>query len=85
MNVLDDMARTASYQDGYIILRMTSGVEIRFPITENLRLKRGNEQQLSNIQITPYGLHWVDLDEDLSFRGLLNGDYGQERALAGQP
>lgn len=25
----------------------------------------------------PYGLHWPDLDEDLSFKGLLAGDYGQ--------
>ena len=31
-------------------------------------------------QVSPFGLHWPDLDEDLSFRGLLEGDYGQSRA-----
>jgi hypothetical protein len=27
--------------------------------------------------IAPCGLHWPDLDEDLSFRRLLEGDHGQ--------
>jgi hypothetical protein len=30
--------------------------------------------------VSPYGLHWPDLDEDLSSRGLLEGDYGQNKA-----
>ncbi len=28
-------------------------------------------------RLYPYGLHWPTLDEDLSFQGLLKGDYGQ--------
>jgi hypothetical protein len=78
MNVADDIARTASYEEGYIIVRMKSGVEIRFPIADNPRLEKGEAQQLGNIKISPYGLHWPDLDEDLSFEGLLRGDYGQK-------
>jgi hypothetical protein len=38
---------------------------------------RGSHQQLNHIEISPFGLHWPDLDEDLSFRGLHGGDYGQ--------
>jgi hypothetical protein len=30
------------------------------------------------IKASPFGLHWPDLDEDLSLRGLLAGDYGQK-------
>jgi hypothetical protein len=64
-------------KDGFIIIRMESGAEIRFPVAENLRLARGTPRQLNHIEISPFGLHWPDLDEDLSFRGLLEGDYGQ--------
>lgn len=56
---------------------MESAVEIRFPIASNKRLARGTAEQLNNIEVSPYGLHWPDLDEDLSFTGVLAGDYGQ--------
>jgi len=58
---------------------MESGVEIRFPVAQNPRLARGTEAQLSNIEVSPYGLHWPDLDEDLSFRGIMEGDFGQHQ------
>lgn len=56
---------------------MDSGVEVRFPVARNPRLSRGTPQQLNHIEISPFGLHWPELDEDLSFRGLLEGQYGQ--------
>jgi hypothetical protein len=78
MNVLHDIARAAFYEEGFIIIRMDSGVEIRFPINKNIRLKHDTPKELNNIQISPFGLHWPDLDEDLSFRGLFAGDFGQK-------
>jgi hypothetical protein len=36
---------------------------------------------LANIELSPFGLHWPDLDEDLSIRGILAGDYGQSAAV----
>jgi len=77
MSTLADTAIKATYKNGYIIVHMESGVEIRFPVSKNRRLSQGTNKQLNNIEISPYGLHWPDLDEDLSFRGLLEGDYGQ--------
>jgi hypothetical protein len=77
MNILTDKARTAVFQDGEIIVTMQSGTEIRFPVAENPRLARGTAEQLNNIELSPFGVHWPDLDEDLSFRGLVNGDFGQ--------
>src|SRR2546428_2005777 len=49
------------------------------PMAENPRLAHGTAEQLSRIEISPYGNRWPDLDEDLSFRGLLRGDYGQHQ------
>ena len=77
MNTLTDTARSAIHLDGFIVVRMESGAEIRFPVAENPRLARGTPGELNHIEISPFGLHWPDLDEDLSFRGLLAGDYGQ--------
>ncbi len=77
MRTLVDTAIEATYQEGHIVIRMESGVEIRFPVAKNKRLAQGTHRQLGNIEISPYGLHWPDLDEDLSFRGLFQGDYGQ--------
>jgi hypothetical protein len=77
MNILIDSAASATYKGGHIIVRMESGVEIKFPVKGNKRLARGTEKQLNNIEISPYGIHWPELDEDLSFEGLLAGDYGQ--------
>ena len=67
------------YKGGHIIVRMASGVEIRFPVSGNPRLAGGTPRQLNNIEVSPFGLHWPELDEDLSFRGLLEGDYGQSQ------
>ena len=77
MNTLIDAAATATYKDGHVFVHMESGVEIKFPVSGNKRLARGTVEQLNNIKISPYGIHWPDLDEDLSFKGLSEGDYGQ--------
>ena len=77
MNTLVDTARSVAHVDGDIVVRMESGAEIRFPVVKNPRLARGTPRQLNRIEISPFGLHWPELDEDLSFRGLLEGDYGQ--------
>lgn len=77
MSILVDTAIEATYKNGHIVVHMESGVEVKFPINRNKRLAHGTNQQLNNIEVSPYGLHWPDLDEDLSFSGLLKGDYGQ--------
>lgn len=77
MNTLIDSALSAVHLDGMIVLTMSSGSEVRFPVALNPRLARGTPQQLGHIEISPFGLHWPELDEDLSIRGILAGDYGQ--------
>jgi hypothetical protein len=56
---------------------MESGLEVRFPVVANPRLAKGTAAELNQIDISPLGLHWPALDEDLSLRGLLDGNYGQ--------
>jgi hypothetical protein len=80
MSTLTDRIRSAIYRGGEIVITTGSGEEICFPVSKNPRLATGSEKQLQNIEISPFGLHWPDLDEDLSLRGILNGNYGQENA-----
>jgi len=77
MRTLLDTARGASYRDGEIVIVMQSGRKLRIPVAENPRLAKGTPEQLNHIELSPFGIHWPDLDEDLSFPGIAEGDYGQ--------
>lgn len=77
MNTLIDKALSAKFSEGRVVVVMESGERLAFPVRGNPRLESGTEAQLSRIEISPFGLHWPDLDEDLSFRGIREGNYGQ--------
>ena len=77
MNILTTNQIRATYSEGYIYVAMETGVEIKFPVEKNPRLCIGTPAQLNHVEISPFGLHWPDLDEDLSFEGLVKGDFGQ--------
>ena len=55
--------------------------EIRFPVKPGIHGVGGTEEQLNQIEISPNGIHWPALNELLSFRRLLSGDYGQQREI----
>lgn len=79
MSTLIDKPRSASVRDGFVLIVLESGATLQFAVTENPRLARGTPEQLNHIEISPFGLHWPDLDEDLSIRGIAQGDYGQSQ------
>lgn len=79
MNTLVDTPTKAFHREGRIHVSMASGLDFSFPIEGNPRLAGKPGPLLSNIQVSPFGLHWPDLDEDLSIRGILAGDYGQQK------
>ena len=79
MCVLSDcQAASVVVRGGIVAVKMSDGLEIRFPAGRNPRLAKGNNAQLKNVNVSPFGLHWPDLDEDLSFAGLCAGNYGQK-------
>jgi hypothetical protein len=46
-------------------------------LSQSPRLAASTPDQLNHIEISPFGLHWPELDEDLSFEEILHGDFGQ--------
>jgi hypothetical protein len=61
-----------------ICIKLDDEREIRFPIQKNSILKNAPADKVSNIEIicSGTGLHWPDLDEDLSVTGILEGRFG---------
>ena len=82
MSTLIDKPLIARHLDGRIHVSMESGLEFSFPVKGNTRLENKPSAQLDHIELSPFGLHWPDLDEDLSIRGILAGDYGQRQRRA---
>jgi len=68
----------AWYEKGRICVLLSDKREIRFPVEMNKRLREASPEQLRNIEIicNGTGLHWPDIDEDLSVTGILEGRIG---------
>lgn len=75
---LRERATEAFVDAGFVCIRMEDGREIRFPVSKNRRLRNATPAQLANIELicNGTGLHWPDLDEDLSVIGILDGRFG---------
>jgi hypothetical protein len=69
----------AWYESDRICILLSDGKEIRFPVSFNQRLKTASAEELANIELIcdGTGLHWPDLDEDLSITGIIEGRYGE--------
>jgi hypothetical protein len=67
------------YESGMICMILSDKKEVRFPVALNEKLRNASHSQVSNIEIicAGTGLHWPDLDEDLSVTGILEGKYGK--------
>ncbi len=76
MNTLIDPPVSAKHSNGEIVILMGSGFEFSFPCLAYPRLASATDEERSNMELSPLGIHWPDIDEDLSIRGLLR-DHAQ--------
>ncbi len=72
------IAVKAWYENQMICILLSDKKEIRFPVELNTKLKQATDLQRNNIEIicNGTGLHWPDLDEDLSLIGIIEGRFG---------
>lgn len=61
--------------DGKISFHLEDGRVISVPLAWSWRLQEATPEERRNYRISPsgYGVHWPDVDEDLSARGALRG------------
>ena len=66
---------TVEFADDFLIVGLKDGRRISVPLAWYPRLASAGPEALSNWEIigAGYGLHWPELDEDLSTEGLLRG------------
>lgn len=67
-----------AFEDGRIVVRLGGGVLFSFPIAGNRLLESATPEQLVHVEVDETGLHWPDIDEDLSLAGLLRQFMGRE-------
>jgi hypothetical protein len=71
----DERVVTVVFADDSFSVSLRDGRTITVPLAWYPRLLHGSAEQRANWQIAGggYGIHWPDLDEDLSTEGLLRG------------
>ena len=76
---LQTRAQAAFVEGSFVAVHLEDGREIRFPNAANRRLREATPAQRENIEIicNGTGLHWPELDEDLSILGILEGRLGR--------
>jgi hypothetical protein len=60
-------------------VRLDDGRVLGVPLAWFPRLRNGSIAELEAVEISPSGLHWDALDEDISIAGLLAGRGDQTR------
>ncbi len=56
-----------------LVVALSDGRKIVTPLDWYPRLKGASAAERANFEIMPMGIHWPDLDEDLSVAGMLKG------------
>jgi hypothetical protein len=71
----DERVSAVEITDDELIVDLMDGRTISVPLTWYPRLLNATPQQRANWQISGggYGIHWEEIDEDLSTEGLLRG------------
>lgn len=80
-NEAEASATTVNVTDDRLTVELMDGRTISVPIAWYPRLAYGTQRERQNYQIigAGHGIHWPDLDEDLSVEGLLEGRPSGER------
>lgn len=77
---IDIRAIEVRFDDDRMWVELQDGRALGVPLTWYPRLLHGTSVQRAAVQISISGLHWEELDEDISIAGLLAGRSDTTRA-----
>ena len=73
----DDLEATEPQQvlcsDAELTVTLRDGRRITTPLWWYPRLLKATPQQRARYELSPFGIHWPEIDEDLSVGGMLRG------------
>ena len=80
----DERVAEVEFTEDMLTVQLMDGRKISVPLVWYPRLLNATEEQRKNWRISGggYGLHWEDVDEDLSTEGLLRGAPAPHQPLA---
>ncbi len=80
----DERVKNVHFTDATIAVDLMDGRTIAVPLAWYPRLLNATPEQRQNWEICGggYGLHWEDIDEDLSTEGMLRGSPAPSHTLA---
>lgn len=79
---LEVRATQVRVTDSELVIEFEDGRTLIAPIAWYPRLQNGNDAERQNFRTNSSSIHWPDLDEDISYRGLLLGRRSAESAAS---
>ena len=70
---MDISAKAVRFDDDSMWVELSDGRTIGVPYAWFPRLLKATRRQREGVEIGRFGLHWEDIDEDISIAGLLAG------------
>jgi hypothetical protein len=70
-------AKEAWYENEMVCILLSDNREVRFIVSRNEKLRNASIEKIANIEIIcgGTGLHWPEIDEDLSIAGIIEGRF----------
>ena len=74
---VNPLAEKVDYTEDELIVTLVDGRKVSVPLAWYPKLTNATQKQLSNWEILGegQGIHWPDIDEDLSVSGILKGTH----------
>jgi Protein of unknown function (DUF2442) len=63
----------ATCDDQSLVVTLANGLTLSTPTWWYPRLLAATPKQRANVEFSPMGVHWAEIDEDLSVAGMLRG------------
>ena len=73
IDIGDLRARAVEFTATELVVTLADGRRIATPLDWYPRLKRATAAERNNFEVMAMGIHWPDIDEDLSIAGMLKG------------
>ena len=73
IDVGDLRARSVAFTATELVVTLADGRKIATPLDWYPRLQGASASERAHFEIMPMGIHWPDIDEDLSIAGMLKG------------
>jgi hypothetical protein len=79
----DERVQSVEFSDEFLVVGLKDGRRISVPVEWYPLLARASREQVATWEVcgAGYGIHWPELDEDLSTEGLLRRAPASNRSL----